>query len=52
MKKSRQKTGDRSHRLSTKELASVRGGGIQGTGFAVNSGILPMPHENGVIHMQ
>lgn len=52
MKKKRQKAGDRSHRLGTQQLASVRGGGIQGTGHATNNGVIPTQDDNGVIHMQ
>jgi hypothetical protein len=52
MKKNRPKTGDRSHSLSMKELASVRGGGIQGSGFAADDGVIRVPNDNGVIHME
>jgi hypothetical protein len=52
MKKNRQKTGDRSHSLTARDLASVRGGGIQGSGLASDHGVIPVQKENGVIHMQ
>ena len=48
MKKNRPKTGDRSHSMSTKQLASVRGGGIQGSGFTADSGVIHLPH---IIHL-
>ena len=51
MKKNRQKTGDRSHRLGAQQLASVHGGGIQGTGHAASNGVI-VQNDNGVIHMQ
>ncbi len=50
MKKNRPKTGDRSLSVSRKELALVRGGGIEGTGHATNSGVIHGQNENGVIH--
>jgi hypothetical protein len=52
MKKNRQKTGDRSHRLGAQQLAWVRGGGIQGTGHAADNGVIHMQNDNGVIHSQ
>jgi hypothetical protein len=52
MKKNRQKTGDRSHRLGAQQLAWVRGGGIQGSGLATDNGVIHGQKENGVIHMQ
>ncbi len=51
MKKNRKKTGDRSHRLDAQQLASVRGGGIQGSGHAVENGVIHLQHDNGVIHL-
>jgi hypothetical protein len=52
MKKNRQKTGDRSHRLGAQQLAWVRGGGIQGSGFAADNGVIHTQDDNGVIHGQ
>lgn len=54
MKKNRQKTGDRSHRLGAQQLAWVRGGGIQGSGLAANHRDIDVQNENGVIiiHVQ
>lgn len=52
MKKNRQQTGDRSHRLSAQQLASVRGGGIQGSGLAANNAVIDAQKENGVIQGQ
>jgi hypothetical protein len=52
MKKNRQKTGDRSHSLGAQQLASVRGGGIQGTGRAADNGVIHIQNEDGVIHAQ
>ena len=52
MKKNRQKTEDRSHRLGAQQLAWVRGGGIQGSGLAANHSVIHGQEENGDIHMQ
>lgn len=52
MKKNRQKTGDRSHRLGAQQLASVRGGGIQGSGLAAENGTIHVNKDNGVIHLE
>ena len=52
MKKNRQKTADRSHhlgRLGAQQLASVRGGGIQGTGHGA---VIHMQNDDGVLHGQ
>lgn len=52
MKKNRQKPGDRSHRLGAQQLAWVRGGGIQGSGVAMDNGVIHMQNEGGVILTQ
>jgi hypothetical protein len=51
MKKNRQKTGDRSHRLGAQQLAWVRGGGIQGSGFAADNSVISGQKDDAIIHM-
>ena len=49
MKRNPKKTGDRSHNLSARDLASVRGGGIQGSG---HNSVIHVQDDNGAIRTQ
>ena len=52
MKKNPRKAGDRSHSLGAQQLASIRGGGIQGSGLAANNSVIDVQKDNGVIQRQ